>query len=215
MDGSWILYGARESGHAWKVRQAMVLMHVPHQYRQIDISIPHERRPADFQAASPYGEVPVLVDVDSVQAQSNAILQRLAVQTKRLGGERPRELLQWLFWEANRIGFSLPNIRYHAHFGHPIEDGALSWLRGRLEKDLARLERELEDGRPFLLGEALTVVDLACSAYLNWPEQGGVELDRWPAISAWLGRIRATPGWSHPYELMGGEMWRGAQPGSS
>lgn len=209
VDGGWILYGARESGHAWKVRQALVLLGVPHAYRQIDIRLPHAKRPADFQAVSPYGEVPVLVDADSAQAQSNAILQRLAVQTGRLGGDRPRELLQWLFWEANRIGFSLPNVRYHGHFGHPIEAGALSWLRGRLQADLARLERELEGGRAFLLGDDLTVADLACSAYLNWPEQGGVDLGRWPAISGWLERIRATPGWSHNYELVGGEVWTG------
>lgn len=209
VDRGWILYGARESGHAWKVRQALVLLGIPHAYRQVDIRLPHAERPAEFQAASPYGEVPVLVDADSVQAQSNAILQRLAVQTRRLGGDRPREVLQWLFWEANRIGFSLPNVRFHAHFGHPIEAGALDWLRRRRDADLERLERELKDGRAFLLGDVLTVVDLACSAYLNWPEQGGVELDRLPAISAWLQHIRAAPGWSHPYDLMGGEIWSG------
>lgn len=209
MDGGWILYGARESGHAWKVRQALILLGIPHQYRAVDLSLPRDQRPADFQAASPYGEVPVLVDVDSVQAQSDAILQRLAVQTRRLGGDRPRELLQWLFWEANRIGFSLPNLRLHRHFGHAMAPDVEAWLAERLDADLVRLERELDGGKPFLLGETLSVVDLACSAYLNWPEQGCVDLARWPAISAWLARVRSVPGWAHPYEIMGGEVWRG------
>lgn len=209
MDGGWILYGARESGHAWKVRQALILLGIPHQYRFIDLSVPREQRPAEFQVVSPYGEVPVLVDADSVQAQSNAILQRLAVQTRRLGGDRPRELLQWLFWEANRIGFSLPNLRLHRHFGLPMAPEVERWLAERLDADLTRLERELGDGRAFLLGDELTVVDLACSAYLNWPEQGAVDLARWPAIGGWLARIRATPGWAHPYDLMAGEPWRG------
>ena len=26
----------------------------------------------------------------------------------------------------------------------------------------------------------------------------------YPAIDAWLGRIAATPGWKHPYDLMPG-----------
>ena len=210
MDGSWTLYGARESGHAWKVRQALVLLGIPHQYRSIDLGLPRAERPADFQTASPYGEVPVLVDsFGHAQAQSDAILQRLAVQTKRLGGDRPGQTLQWLFWEANRIGFSLPNLRLHRHFGHAMAPDVEAWLSARLDADLARLERELEDGRPFLMSDELTVADLACSAYLNWPEQGGVKLDRWPAIGAWLVRVRATPGWAHPYELMGAEGWRG------
>jgi glutathione S-transferase len=40
--------------------------------------------------------------------------------------------------------------------------------------------------------------------YLFWPEEIGVDWADYPHIGAWLERIRALPGWVHPYELMPG-----------
>ncbi|HEY9568782.1 MAG TPA: glutathione S-transferase C-terminal domain-containing protein, partial [Thalassobaculum sp.] len=72
---------------------------------------------------------------------------------------------------------------------------------GRAVTDLDRLDLELA-GKPFLLGRAATVADVSCCGYLYWLDQAGLDVGRWPRVAAWLDRIRALPGWRHPYELL-------------
>lgn len=107
-----ILYGSRESGHAYKAKLALSLLGIPHEYRDVDLRVPFAERRGDFRHVSPYGEVPVWVDGSLRLAQSNAILIHLARQTSRLGARDIDLVTQWLFWEANRIGFSVPNLRH-------------------------------------------------------------------------------------------------------
>ncbi len=107
-----ILYGNRESGHCYKVKLALVFAELLHEYREVDLDVPFAERHEDFRAVSRFGEVPVFVDGNMALAQSNAILLYIAERSGKLGGELPHEqLTEWLFWEANRIGFSIPNLR--------------------------------------------------------------------------------------------------------
>ena len=75
---SLILYGNRLSGHSYKIRLALVLGKVAHQYRHVALSTPRAERPADFRAASRWDEVPALVVDGVAMVQSNAILQYAA-----------------------------------------------------------------------------------------------------------------------------------------
>src|SRR4051812_4627791 len=111
-----ILFGHHESGHSYKVRLALTLMGIDHEYRYVDVMKPREARRKDFRAFSPYGEIPVLVTNGETLAQSDAILLHLARKTGRFGGEDLDLTAQWLFREANRIGISLPNLRWEWHF---------------------------------------------------------------------------------------------------
>lgn len=199
-----ILYGHHESGHSYKPALAMKLIGMDYEYRWVDITRPHEARREDFRAFSPYGEVPVLVIDGEALGQSDAILLHLARATGKLGGDQLDLTAQWLFREANRIGFSLPNLRWEHHFMGTADEGLLGWLRKRLEADLAALELEFED-KLFLLGEELSVADVANAAYLWFADQAELDLSPWPNIRAWMGRIEAEPGWEPPYQLMAKE----------
>lgn len=197
----YVLYGHPDSGHSYKVRLALTLLGLEHEYRHVEVSAPREARRADWRAASRFGEIPVLEADGRPIVQSDAILLHLARATGRLGWEvDPDRLIEWLFWEANRIGLSLPNLRLHLKWGpraEPVED----WLRGRLKADLGRLDEELA-GRPFLMGETVSAADIACCGYLFYTDQIALDLGPWPGVTAWLDRIRALPGWKHPYDLM-------------
>ena len=55
----------------------------------------------------------------------------------------------------------------------------------------------LEDvlgSRNFLAGESITLADVAGYTYIAHAPEGGVSLDNYPAISAWLKRIEGVPG---------------------
>ena len=198
----YLLYGHRESGHSYKVRLALTLLGAAHEYREIDLFAPREQRPRDWQVASRFGEVPVLVADGRPIVQSDGILLHLARKHRALGWEvDPDRLTEWLFWEANRIGISLPNLRLYTHFKLPAEPGVEAWLQGRLTADLTRLDDELGHSH-FLLGDAISAADIACCAYLFFADQVAVDLADWPNVAAWLDRIRALPGWQHPYALM-------------
>jgi glutathione S-transferase len=174
------------------------------EYRWVDVFAPREQRRPDFQAASRYGEIPVLVDDGESWAQSNSILLHLAGKHRTLGGEDPLRLEQArerLFWEANRIGLSLPNYRHYLRFApEPAPAAVIEWLRARMELDLARLEEDLRS-RIWLLGAAPSIADISCAAYLLYAD-AGVELARWPCLDAWLQRIRALPRYVPAHALL-------------
>src|SRR5688572_32872819 len=81
----------------------LALTQTPHEYRPVDIQLPRNRRPAEFQQVSKYGEVPVLVDRGQAYVQSDAILLHLAQRTMKFYGRDAvdhDQVREWLFWEA-------------------------------------------------------------------------------------------------------------------
>jgi glutathione S-transferase len=109
-----ILYGHPESGHTYKVALTLELAGIPFEYRWVDVFKPGDQRGAEFQAASRYGEIPVLVDDGQPMVQSDAILLHLANEHRTPGGENAASLAQ---------------------------AGVLDWLRGRMQLDLQRLAK--------------------------------------------------------------------------
>ena len=199
-----VLYGHHESGHSYKVRLFLTLAGMPHRYVWVDTDIPRSARPEEFRRVSQFGEVPVLVADGRPQAQSNAILLSLARETGKLGpppGSSWEQLTTWLFWEANRVGFSMANLRYYRRGFATAPAGALEWIEARAVADMGRLDEELAR-RPFLAGQAPSIADLSASAYVFLGAEAGVDPTRWPSIGGWLDRIRALPGWVEQYRLM-------------
>jgi glutathione S-transferase len=192
------LFGSTDSGHSFKVKSYLQLSGTPHVYEWIDLSTPRPRRPPHFQAASKFGEVPVLVDGDRSLCQSNAILLYLAEKTGKLAGsaEEQSHVREWLFWETNRIGFSVPNLRYAIRWDKQPPD-VLRYLRNRALADLSTLNLTLSTSE-YLLSSGPTIADVSCSAYLHWSDQAELSLAEYPHVERWLRFIRQLPGWQHP-----------------
>lgn len=199
-----VLFGHHQSGHSYKVKLMLEVARVPHAYHLIDITLPHDQRPEPFRSLAPYGEVPLFLCHGRTYAQSNAILLKLAEETGRFGGESPERLArarEWLFWESNRLGFSLPHLRYARHIdptGYP--EGTLDWLTGRYMADITRVETELKDGRAFVLDDTPSVADFSLCGYLFWADQAQVHVPS--SVLRWLDRIRQLPGWAAPEMLL-------------
>jgi glutathione S-transferase len=81
----------------------------------------------------------------------------------------------------------------------------MDFLRVRLQNNLGIVDRRLAR-YPFLVGERPTIADVSLAGYLFYPaEEFGFDIaDGRPAIAAWRERVRALPGWGHPYDLMPG-----------
>ena len=199
------LYGHPESGHAFKVKFCLDAAGIEHAYAKIDIFADRETRPAEFRRLAKFCEVPLLVDGEQALIQSNAILVYIARKYSIFGGESDAALqrcLEWLAWEANKIGMCLPQLRADQKFADSrLSEGTRQWLLQRYRHDVNVLEHELDDGRLYILGSAPSIADFSLCGYLMYAEEAEVAVP--PAVNAWLDRLRILEGWRDPYVSLG------------
>ena len=201
------LYCFGESGNAYKAALTMTLAGYDWTPVYVDFFNGETRTPA-FRAINEMGEVPVFVEDDLTISQSGVIQEHIATKTGKLGGKddaERRDVLRWLFWDNHKMSSQAGSVRFLMNFlpedKRPQE--AIRWLQGRMKAAYATLEHHLED-RDWLVGDGVTIADIACCSYLYYPEPFGFSRNDWPNVAAWLDRIAALPGWKHPYELMPG-----------
>ncbi|MGP1357373.1 glutathione S-transferase family protein [Roseicyclus sp.] len=200
------LYCFGESGNAYKAALALELAGVPWEPRFVDF-FRGEARGAAFRAINPMGEVPVLDADGMILTQSGVIQDWIMDETGRLCGDGSnsvrREILRWTIFDNQKVSGMAGPLRFVMNFlpADKRQADVIGWLSGRLHAALRVLEGELS-GRDWLVGDALTCADISCCGYLFYEEPFTFDRAEWPAIDAWLGRIAATPGWKHPYDLM-------------
>jgi glutathione S-transferase len=134
------------------------------------------------------------------------ILDDLAQTFGRFGwadDDERREILRWLLWDNHKLTSYTASLRFLVTYMKSGETPITEYLRGRSNAALGVLNAHL-DGRDFALGSRPTIADISMCGYLYWPEEIGVSWADYPNIGAWLERIKALPGWDHPYALMPG-----------
>lgn len=200
------LYGNRESGHSYKVALALRLLDLPFTLESVDMGLPREKRSAGFLKHARFSEIPALTIDGEAIVQSNVILEVLAQRTGKLDGKDPAGKLkvrEWMAWEAARIGFSMPNLRWSRGFvpqGEQVE----KWLEARTLRDLEFLNQSLTK-TVYLTGSHLTIADICCCAYLYWPNQAGIDLGPYPHLRRWIDAISRQPNWVDPYDMYDAE----------
>ena len=199
------LFGHPDSGHAFKVRFFLEHADIAHDYEVVDIFAPRTERQAEFRDNAPFGEVPLLLDEGRALAQSNAILLHLGTGAGRWGAEDAPTLArcrEWLFWEANRIGLCLPQLRvFHRFDDHGIEDGARAWLERRYAHDVGVLEQAFGDDRTWILGgDEPSIADFSLCGYLVHADEARLTVPE--RVTGWLARLKALPAWRHPYDML-------------
>jgi glutathione S-transferase len=201
------LYCFGESGNAYKCALALTMTGTEWEPVFVDF-FNGEARGAAFRALNPMGEVPVLVDGETVLTQSGVILDYISSKTGQLGGRSAaerREVLRWLFWDNHKLSTQVGTCRFLSNF-LPAEkrpEGVIPFLQGRLKATYAVLDAHLTE-RDWIVGDGPTIADLSCCSYLYYPEPFGFDRKDWPQIDRWLDGIAALPGWKHPYDMMPG-----------
>ena len=198
------LYCFGESGNAYKAALTMTLAGYPFETVYVDFFNGEARSP-EFLALNVMGEVPVMVEGDMTLSQSGAIQLHVAQATGRLMGkpEDHSEIMRWLFWDNHKGSSQFGPLRFMMNFLPEAKrpQAAIDWLAGRAKAALKTLETHLAT-HDWLVGDGVTLADIACCGYLYYPEPFGFDRADYPHISAWLDRISALPGWKHPYEMM-------------
>lgn len=199
------LYEFALSGNCHKIRLMLSLLGLD--YRSVIVNgSERQQKSVDFLSMNPFGQVPVLTDDDIIVRDSQAILVYLA---KKYGNEQwlPNEaavladVVAWLSTAANEVSLGPSRLRLHYKFGRAINSeeswqtaiNLLDILQGRLEK------------YEWLATDHLTIADIAIYPYIALAPEGRLDLESYPAVTGWVSRIQALPG----YVGMPG-MWQGA-----
>jgi len=183
------IYGDSISGNCLKVKWVADSLGLSYDWIETDILVGQSRTPA-FLALNPAGQVPLVVlDDGRPLAQSNAIILHLAEGSDLIPGDayRRAKMLEWMFWEQYSHEPYVAVARFQVHTGKAVAD-----LEPRIvERGKAALQR-LEDGlsaSPFLVGDALSLADVALVAYTRVAHEGGFQMADYPRVQAWVGRV--------------------------
>ncbi len=182
------------SGHSHRVELFLSLLGLPVEPVDVDL-LKRAQKQADFLAKNPFGQVPVIDDSGTIVADSNAILVYLATRYDASGRWLPREALaaarvqEWLSLAAGELAFGPADARVIKLFGAKYDYERAKMLAGRL---YAVMEAHL-GARRFLAADHPTIADIAHYSYTAHAPEGGISLEPYPNVRAWLGRIEALP----------------------
>jgi glutathione S-transferase len=185
------IYGDSISGNCLKVKWVADLLGLRYEWIETDI-MQGQSRTAAFLAMNPAGQVPaVVLDDGRPLAQSNAIILHLAEGSDLIPKDAyaRAKMLEWMFWEQYSHEPYVAVARFQVKYqGKPVAN-----LEPRLVERgkgaLQRMEDALAGGSAFLVGERLSLADLALVAYTRMAEDGGFRLADYPAVQGWIGRV--------------------------
>jgi glutathione S-transferase len=180
-----------------RVRWTLQEMGIPFESEEVRLTAGEHRTP-EFLALNPAGKIPVLVDGEQVLTESVAIVLYLADKFPEKG-LFPTELRQrgeayrWLLFAATDLEQPLSRIARNTQ-GYPEPQ--------RVPADIPNATREAREaaaivdahlqGRSFMLGERVSVVDFVMAYTLDWAGFAGC-LDACANAQAYLQRMYSRP----------------------
>jgi glutathione S-transferase len=204
------LYCFAQSGNAY--RAALMLNLIGADWRPLFVDFfgkGVQRTPEYRSTVNEMGEIPVLVHGAKKLSQSGVILTYLAEHSNKFqprGEDERLEALRWIIFDNQKVNGFLGPYRFLRNFAKPAgQPAVLEFLKGRIDNALGIVDKRLA-AHPYVLGAHPTIADVSLVAYLYYPaEEFGFDIAaEHNNIAAWLGRIKALPGWAHPYDLMPG-----------
>jgi glutathione S-transferase len=190
------LYDYLPSGNGYKVRLLLTQLGVPFERIELNI-IKGETRTPEFLRKFPNGRIPAVeLDDGKLLFESNAIILYFAEGTPFMPADRFQraQVLQWLFFEQYSHEPYIASVRYlviHPDVPDPRRT-IIEMMRQRGYDALAVMEGHLKS-REWFVGEGYSVADIALYAYTHVAGEGGFYLAGYPAIRAWLERVKSQP----------------------
>ncbi|VXB65310.1 Glutathione S-transferase GstA [Burkholderia sp. 8Y] len=167
---------------------------LPYEIEAVDLKTKVTASGADFMAINPKGYVPALqLDNGDLLTEGPAIMQYIADQVPAkhlapLADAMSRYRLQgWLTF----IGTEL-----HKNFSPFFNPAATSeWkaaAMANLERRLAYVAKHIDD-KQYLLGDEYGIGDAYLFTVLGWASFIDLDLNKWPALTAYQARVGARP----------------------
>jgi glutathione S-transferase len=189
------IYGDSNSGNCLKVKWVCDALTLPYSWIDVDTLKGGSRTP-EFLKLNGAGQVPtVVLDDGRALAQSNAIIRYLARGSHLIPTDAydAAKMDEWLFWEQNSHEPYIAGCRFQAvYLGRPVSDLDPEKIK-RGYAALARMEHQLAMTR-FLLGDIISLADVALLAYTRVAHEGGFHLDGYASLRRWIGETEKSLG---------------------
>jgi glutathione S-transferase len=191
------LYGHEISGNSYKARLMLSLLSLDYEWITVDLMSGEHKKP-EYLALNPFGQVPLLVDESTQLPDAQAILVYLA---RRYGGESwlpiaplpMAQVIRWLSTAAGEVRQGPETARLYHLFGAGTKIN-IDRATQKSEFILNQLEQHLSQ-RTWLEFEQPTIADVAVFPYVALARDGKINLDAYPAILAWIDRVKQLPGY--------------------
>lgn len=222
------IYWMSGSPYAWRTLLALEIKKAPYVSRLLEFSKGQTRTP-EYLALNPRGRVPTLKDGGFVLAESMAILAYLDRKFPEppLFGRTAEETGR--IWKSisECLSYIQPNVSAMAaaiFFGSAAEKASeVREAAGKLHAEFQTVDRTLR-ATPWLAGAAISAADIALYPFVEVllraaGKEAAQPLDLgfqpfarvYPAIAAWMERIKALPGYDKTYP----PHWRAADAKST
>lgn len=182
------IFGDLNSGNCLKVKWVCDYLRIPYNWIGVD-TLNGESRTPEFLKLNSAGQVPTVVFGDGrALAQSNAIIRFLAKDSDLIPADafECAEMDSWLFWEQNSHEPFIATCRFQmVYLGKPVSELDPDKVK-RGYSALARMEHHLAATR-CIMGDKLTLADVALLAYTRVAHEGGFHLGGYAAIRRWIG----------------------------
>jgi glutathione S-transferase len=196
-----VLHEFARSGNCYKIRLLLAHLGLPYARKEYDILTGATRTPDFLANVNANGRIPVLEIDGMMLAESNAALWYLAEGTDFLPATKlgRAQVLQWMFFEQYNHEPNVATVRYWMTYGGGLpkmSDWQKATLPLKIEQGhaaLAVMENHLA-AHLWFVGDACSIADIALYAYTHVAGEGGFELARYPAITAWLARMAGQQG---------------------
>jgi glutathione S-transferase len=189
------VYGDSISGNCLKIKWTADLLGIAYRWIETGVLAGETRTPA-YLAMNPAGQVPlVLLDDGRTLAQSNAIITWLAEDSQLIPVDAydRAKMNEWLFWEQYSHEPYVAVARFQVHYlGKAVAD-----LEPRVVERGQGALRLLDDAlatADYLVGDRLTLADIALVAYTRVAHEGGFVLADYPAVQRWIARVEKDLG---------------------
>ena len=188
--------------NGWKISIALEEMGLPYRLKPVNIGTGEQFSP-DFQALSPNGRMPAIVDPDGPGGaplsifESGAILQYLGNKSGRFYPTERRarvEVDQWLFWQVGGLGPMAGQTHHFRQYAPAMiqDQRQIAYGVRRYTDETNRLygvlDRRLAD-REYVAGD-YSIADMAIWPWIL-PGPQGQDLGAFPHLKAWVERVGA------------------------
>jgi glutathione S-transferase len=187
------VYGDSISGNCLKVKWTAAILGIAIEWIETSV-LDGSTRSAAFLEKNPAGQVPLLVREDgSCLAQSNAILLHLAEGSPLVPTDPVlrAKMYEWLFWEQYSHEPYVAVARFQMHYLGKAQSELEPKIVERGKAALGLLDQHLARA-DWLVGNGLTLADIALVAYSRVANEGGFDLADYPALQRWIARVEAA-----------------------
>ena len=188
------------SGNCYKIALTAALLGLPLRRKAYDIMTGETRTPEFLANVNANGRIPVLQIGNRFLPESNAACWYLAEGSKLIPADRfdRADMLRWMFFEQYNHEPNVATLRFWFQFVgeanlNPAQKGQVMAKRAGGEAALELMDRHLA-GHAWMVGGCASLADIALFAYTHVCEGGGFRLHDYPAICAWIDRMKGLPG---------------------